>query len=173
MSKITRAAISWKLINQIKNKKTAVLIYLFLHLCTIFWLKIQNTNGQKSLLNFLTSKKPALNGPPNGPMVIWSKIQNRLSSAPYAPPMDRFLMDNLIDKCALTLRECVKKWYLTFNAPQHPLKIIEFCFKICDPWALLHIYSLGLMCRWGCPTQMALLCFEPKKYMFLAPVPPQ
>ena len=23
--------------------------------------------------------------------------------------------------------------------------------KICDPWALLHTYGLGLMCRWGCP----------------------
>ena len=43
-------------------------------------------------------------------------------------------------------------------------KIIEFHLKICDPWALLHTYRLGLMCRWGgIPSQMALLCFEPKK----------
>ena len=44
------------------------------------------------------------------------------------------------------------------------IEIIEFRLKICDPWALLHIYRLGLMCRWrGVPSQMALLCFEPKK----------
>ena len=37
------------------------------------------------------------------------KIQNRLSRALQAPPMDRFLMDNLNDKCPLTPHECVKK----------------------------------------------------------------
>ena len=43
------------------------------------------------------------------------------------------------------------------------IKIIEFRLKICDPWALFHTYRLGLMCRWGgVPSQMALLCFEPK-----------
>ena len=68
--KITRA-ISRKLINQIKK---IVLSYLFSHLCAIFWLKIQNTNCRKSLLNFLTSEKSAPNGPPNGPTVIWSQF---------------------------------------------------------------------------------------------------
>ena len=43
-------------------------------------------------------------------------------------------------------------------------KIIEFRLKICDPWALLHTYRLDLMCRLeGVPSQMALLCFGPKK----------
>ena len=44
------------------------------------------------------------------------------------------------------------------------IEIIEFCLKIYDPWTLLHTYRLGLMCRQGgVPSQMALLCFEPKK----------
>ena len=44
------------------------------------------------------------------------------------------------------------------------IEIIEFCLEICDSWALLHTYRLGLICRWrGVPSQMALLCFEPKK----------
>ena len=46
------------------------------------------------------------------------------------------------------------------------IEIIEFRLKICDPWALLHTYRLDLMCRWGgggVPSQMALLCFGPKK----------
>ena len=44
------------------------------------------------------------------------------------------------------------------------IEIIEFRLKICDPWTLLHTYRLDLMCRWGgVPSQMALLCFKPKK----------
>ena len=44
------------------------------------------------------------------------------------------------------------------------IEIFEFCLKICDPWALLHTYRLGLMCTWGgVPSEMAFLCFEPKK----------
>ena len=44
------------------------------------------------------------------------------------------------------------------------IKIFEFCLQICDPWALVHTYRLGLMYRWGgVPSQKALLCFEPKK----------
>ena len=51
------------------------------------------------------------------------------------------------------------------NSIKHErIKIIEFCLKIYDPWNLLHTYRLGLMCRQGAvPSQMALLCFEPKK----------
>ena len=51
------------------------------------------------------------------------------------------------------------------NAIKHEwIEIIEFQLKICDPWALLHTYRLDLMCRWGgVPSQMALLCFGPKK----------
>ena len=44
------------------------------------------------------------------------------------------------------------------------IKIIEFWLKICDPWALLHTYRLDLMWQvGGVPSQMALLCFGPKK----------
>ena len=50
MLKITQSAISWKPVNQNKNKR--VLENIFLHLSAGFGLKIQNTNGQKSLLNF-------------------------------------------------------------------------------------------------------------------------
>ena len=52
MLKITRSAISWKLVNQ-KRKKNGVLENIFLHPYTGFGLKIQSTNGQKSLSNFL------------------------------------------------------------------------------------------------------------------------
>ena len=51
MSKITWLAIIWKPIDQ--NKKKGVLGNIFLHLYTCFGLKIQNTNGRKSLSNFL------------------------------------------------------------------------------------------------------------------------
>ena len=44
------------------------------------------------------------------------------------------------------------------------IKIIQFCLKIWDRWTLLHTYRLGLMCRLGgVLSQMALLCFWPKK----------
>ena len=49
--KITRAAISWKPIDQIKKKKS-VFNYLFLHLDKYLWPKNQNTNGLKSSGNF-------------------------------------------------------------------------------------------------------------------------
>ena len=49
MSKITRSAISQKQID--KNKK-GVLEIIFLYLYTGFGVEIQNTNGQKSSLNF-------------------------------------------------------------------------------------------------------------------------
>ena len=52
MSKITQSAISLKPINQNK-KKIRVLDNIFLHLYTGFRLKNQNTNGWKSLSNFL------------------------------------------------------------------------------------------------------------------------
>ena len=52
MSKITRSAISRKPIDRNK-KKNRVLENIFLHLYTGFGLKNQNTNGQKSLSNFL------------------------------------------------------------------------------------------------------------------------
>ena len=52
MSKITRSAISWKPIDQNKQKKNGPLENIFLHLYTGFGVKIQNTNGRKSSLNF-------------------------------------------------------------------------------------------------------------------------
>ena len=53
MSKITRSAISSKPIDQNKKKKIRVQENIFLHLYTGFGLKNQNTNGRKSLSNFL------------------------------------------------------------------------------------------------------------------------
>ena len=52
MSKITRSAISQKLIDQ-KKKKKGILENIFLHLYACFGVKIHNTNGQQSLCNFL------------------------------------------------------------------------------------------------------------------------
>ena len=51
MSKIIRSAISQKPIDE--NKKNGVLEKIFLHFYTCFEVKIQNTNGRKSLSNFL------------------------------------------------------------------------------------------------------------------------
>ena len=48
MSKITWSAINWKLV----NPPPKGLENIFLHLYTGFGVKIQNTNGQKSSLNF-------------------------------------------------------------------------------------------------------------------------
>ena len=50
MSKITQLAISQKPIDQ--NKKNGPLENIFLHLYTGFGVKVQNTNGRKSSLNF-------------------------------------------------------------------------------------------------------------------------
>ena len=44
------------------------------------------------------------------------------------------------------------------------IEIIQFCLKICDPWTLLHIYRLGLMCRWGgCPIWNGTFMFWTQK----------
>ena len=56
MSKITRSAISQKPIDKTKQKN-GVLENIFLHLYTGFELKNQNTNGQKSSLNFFDIHK--------------------------------------------------------------------------------------------------------------------
>ena len=67
--------------------------------------------------NFSTCRKLALKGPANGPQVRYSKIQNRLSRVPLDTPMDWFLIQYISNKCALILRESVKKWYSTFDGP--------------------------------------------------------
>ena len=51
MLKITRLAISRKPVNQNK-KKNVHPSYIFLHLSANFGIKIQNTNGRKSVFNF-------------------------------------------------------------------------------------------------------------------------
>ena len=61
---------------QPNQKKTQrIPSYIFLHLSANFWLKILNTHRYRSSLIFSTSGQSALNGPPNAPMVKWSKIQ--------------------------------------------------------------------------------------------------
>ena len=64
-----------------KKKKASRIIYFYTSLAN-FWLKIQNTDRYKRFWIFSTPAQSALNGPPNGPTSIWSKIQNRLSRAP-------------------------------------------------------------------------------------------
>ena len=73
--------------------------------------------AENCCLTFWTCVKSTLNGPPNGPQVTYSKMQNRLSRAPKATSMDRFLMQYISNKCALILCESAKKWYSTFNGP--------------------------------------------------------
>ena len=87
MLKITRSAISRKPVNQKKVGQEN----MFLHLYTGFGVKIQNTHRYRNSATFLTSWQSALNSPANGPMVTYSKIQNRLSRATWDTPMDRFL----------------------------------------------------------------------------------
>ena len=79
--------------------------------------KIKIQMAENRCLTFWTCVKSTLNSPPNGPQVTYSKIQNRLSRAPLATPMDRFLMQYISNKYALILCESVKKWYSTFNGP--------------------------------------------------------
>ena len=80
MLKITQSAISQKPVNQ--KKKEVGQENIFLHLYTGFGVKIQNTHCYRNSATFLTSWQSALSGPANGPVVTYSKIQNRLSRAP-------------------------------------------------------------------------------------------
>ena len=44
------------------------------------------------------------------------------------------------------------------------IKIIQFCLKIWDLCTFLHLFRLGLVCRWGVvPSQIAFFTFRPKK----------
>ena len=56
----------------------------------------------------------ALNGPANGLVVTYTKIQNRLSRAPWDTLISRFLMQYLNNKCALILCDSVKTVVLNF-----------------------------------------------------------
>ena len=54
------------------------------------------------------------------------------------------------------------------------IKIIQFCLKIWELYTFLHLFRLGLVCRWGgVPSQIAFFTFMPKKYMFFATVSPR
>ena len=86
----------WKLLNcPWVGKKKVHLSYIFLHLSANIWLKIQNTHHYRNWLTFLISGQSALNGLLNDQAVLYSKIQNRLSRAPFAAPVDRFFMQYL------------------------------------------------------------------------------
>ena len=62
------------------------------------------------------------------------------------------------------------------NSIKHEqIEIIEFCLKICDPWALLHTYRPDFMCRWGegvFGPKWHFYVLSPKKYMFFTPTTP-
>ena len=64
---------------------------------------------------------------------------------------------------------------ITKNSINHEwIEIYQFCLKICGLWTLLHLYRLGLVCRWrGVPSQIAFFYFGPKKCMFFIPMSPQ
>ena len=81
-SNVENYSICLKLETGWPKKKETCQIHIFIHLSADFGLTIQNTQRYRSCLNFLTSKKLALNGPANGPEVTYSKIQNRLSRTP-------------------------------------------------------------------------------------------
>ena len=51
------------------------------------------------------------------------------------------------------------------------IEIIQFCLKIWNLCTFLHLYRLGLVCRWeGVPSQIAFFTFRPKTYISFAPV---
>ena len=83
-SNVQNYSISHKLETDQPKQKEKILILdnIFLHLSANFEAKIQNTQCNRSCLNFSISGKLALNGPANGRPVTYSKIQNRLSRAP-------------------------------------------------------------------------------------------
>ena len=82
MSKITQSAISQKPRQPKKKQKKVHPSYIFLHLSAKFGVTIQNTHRYRNWATFWTSHQLALNGPANGLVVRYSKIQNRLSRAP-------------------------------------------------------------------------------------------
>ena len=57
-----------------KKKKMVHPSYIFLHLSANFGVKTQNTHRYRNSGTFLTSHQLALNGPPNGLAVGYSKI---------------------------------------------------------------------------------------------------
>ena len=65
-----------------KKKKKVRPSYIFLHLSANFGVKIQKSQRYRKWATFSTSHQSALNGPPNGLAVRYSKIWNRLSRAP-------------------------------------------------------------------------------------------
>ena len=79
--KITRSAISRKPINQNKKKKMMFWRIYFYTSILVLDLKIKIQMAENRL-TFWTCVKSTLNGPPNGPVVTYSKIQNRLSRPP-------------------------------------------------------------------------------------------
>ena len=82
MSKITRSAISRKPIDQKKKKKLVFWRIYFYTFILVLDLKIKIQMAENRCLTYWTSVKSTLNGPPNGPVVTDSKIQNRLRRAP-------------------------------------------------------------------------------------------
>ena len=81
MSKLTQLAISWKLVNQIFKKRCSG-EHIFTPFCQ-FMAQNSKYKRPKAFVELLfTSGKLALNGPPDGPVVRYSKIQNGLSRAP-------------------------------------------------------------------------------------------
>ena len=64
-----------------KIKKCSVNSHILTHSCQFMGQNVQYPSHENSG-NFLTSQKSALNGPPNGQSVTYSKIQTRVSRAP-------------------------------------------------------------------------------------------
>ena len=81
MSKITRSAISRKLIDQNKQKKIVFWRIYFYTSMLVLGLKFKIQMAENHCLTFWTSVKSTLDGPANGSEVIYSKIQNRLRRA--------------------------------------------------------------------------------------------
>ena len=53
------------------------------------------------------------------------------------------------------------------------IKIIQFCLKIWDCYTFLHLFTLGLVCRWGVvQSQIAFYTFRPKKVHVLCSCEP-
>ena len=93
----------------------------------IYGSKFWNLGGQKNSTTFWHLKNPkksALFSPANGQSVTYSKIQTRVSTVPWGPPMDWFLIKSVNAEYLLSCRKCVEKRTFCLLCPAGPPKCV-------------------------------------------------
>ena len=90
------------------------------------WVKIPNTQHMKICLTFRyikKSQKSSLNGPANGQLVTYSKIQISVCKVPYFMPIDWFLMKSVNVRCPLQMCQKMQLFLMAHSTPP-PLKCV-------------------------------------------------